>query len=89
MNIFLWGKKEKKQEDKLPEEAIAGRQLKEKGVIIRMYQFLCGNLGENDHRVSGKIARAVRAANTILGNFNYPYVGCLNDTRRHEASWKD
>jgi len=36
-----------------------------------------------------EFARAVRAENTILGNFNYPYVGCINDTQRCEASWKD
>jgi len=82
-------KQKQKKEDKLLEETIAGRQLKEKGIIIRMYQCLCGNLGENDHKLSGKTARAVRAENTILGNFNYPYVGCINDTQRCEASWKD
>lgn len=34
-------------------------------------------------------ARAVRAENIILRNHNYPYVGCVNDTQGHEASWKD
>lgn len=36
-----------------------------------------------------EFARAVRAENTILGNCSYPYVGWVNDTHGHEASWKD